>query len=112
MTIEAAQERQTFQDPLATFEYALRAPETKRQWPRRLKTLFDFLQLEGNLNEQARQFVMKGGSNLPWVQDSIMRFLAFQVKRAYDKKISESTIRNYYKGRLHIPTELQAAAVP
>jgi hypothetical protein len=30
-------------DPLNQFMYSLKAPETKRQWPRRLKVLFDFV---------------------------------------------------------------------
>jgi hypothetical protein len=42
------------QNPLANFMYAPKAPETKRQWPRRLKMFLDFLQLDGSLEEQAR----------------------------------------------------------
>ncbi|MGA9296189.1 MAG: hypothetical protein WBV72_02155 [Nitrososphaeraceae archaeon] len=36
------QDRMEMENPLALFMYALRAPETRRQWPRRLKT-FAFL---------------------------------------------------------------------
>jgi hypothetical protein len=32
-------------NPLSQFLYALKAPETKRQWPNRLKVIFDFLGL-------------------------------------------------------------------
>ena len=46
------------EDPMASFMYALRAPETKRQWPRRLKIFFDFLSLSSDIiEEQAREFV-------------------------------------------------------
>jgi hypothetical protein len=44
-------------NPLSQFLYALKAPETKRQWPNKLKVIFDFLGLHGNLDEQARQFL-------------------------------------------------------
>jgi hypothetical protein len=61
------EEEQTHQDseqdsdPLVLFKYALRAPETKRQWPRRLKIFLDFLRMEGasSLEEQARLFVIR-----------------------------------------------------
>jgi hypothetical protein len=44
--IEEEQQQQN-EDPMLAFTYALRAPETKRQWPKRLKIFFDFLNLEG-----------------------------------------------------------------
>jgi hypothetical protein len=57
------EDEQTHQDsdPLVLFKYALRAPETKRQWPRRLKIFLDFLRMEGasSLEEQARLFVIR-----------------------------------------------------
>jgi hypothetical protein len=42
------------QDPLAMFLYALKAPETKRQYPRRFKVFLDFLHLEGTFEEQIK----------------------------------------------------------
>jgi hypothetical protein len=47
------------QDPLTNFMYALKAPETKRQWPGRLKILLDFLHLEGTLEQQAKIHLRK-----------------------------------------------------
>jgi pimeloyl-ACP methyl ester carboxylesterase len=44
--------------PLSQFLYASKAPETKRQWPNRLKVVFDFLGLAGSLDEQAKQFMI------------------------------------------------------
>jgi hypothetical protein len=46
------------QNPLSNFMYALKAPETKRQMPGRLKILLDFLHLEGTLEQQAKIFVI------------------------------------------------------
>ena len=37
----------TKKDAYSSFEYALKAPETERQWPRRLDVFLTFLQLEG-----------------------------------------------------------------
>jgi hypothetical protein len=84
-------------DPLAIFLYALKAPETKRQYPRRFKVFLDFLKLEGTFEEQAKQFLVKARRNPQWVQDNFMQFIAFQIGRARRKEIAESIISNYYK---------------
>jgi hypothetical protein len=47
-------QQEEYQDPLSVFIYALKAPETKRQWPRRLKVFFDFLKLEEPIEEQGK----------------------------------------------------------
>jgi hypothetical protein len=44
--------------------YALKAPETKRQYPRRFKVFLDFLHLEGTFEEQIKQFLIKARTNL------------------------------------------------
>jgi hypothetical protein len=85
------------QDPLPMFLYALKAPETKRQYPRRFKVFLDFLNLESTFEEQTKQFLMKARTNHQWAQDNFMQFIAFQIGRARRKEIAESTISNYYK---------------
>jgi hypothetical protein len=44
-------------DPMSVFLYAL-GEGSRRQYPRRLKAFLDFLKLEGNLEEQARYFLV------------------------------------------------------
>jgi hypothetical protein len=85
------------EDIIANFLYALRAPETKRQYPRRFKVFLDFLQLGGTFEEQTREFMIRARQNGKWVQDNFMRFIQFQKERAKREEISESTISNYYK---------------
>jgi hypothetical protein len=84
-------------DPLSVFLYALKAPETRRQYPRRAKVFFDFLKLEEPLERQARDFLSKARQNPQWAQSSLMQFIAFQKERARAGEISYSTISNYYK---------------
>lgn len=43
------------QSPIDSFRYALKSYEARRQYPRRLKILFDFLDLSGTLEEQAAE---------------------------------------------------------
>lgn len=48
------------QDSLAVFMYALRAPETKRQWPGRLKIFLDYVYPgTGTIQEKANDFIRK-----------------------------------------------------
>jgi hypothetical protein len=64
-------------NPLSQFLYALKAPETKRQWPNRLKVVFDFLGLGGDLGEQARLFVnLYKVEGLPTTQNRLIEFIS------------------------------------
>jgi hypothetical protein len=68
------------QSPLYSFMYALKSSEARRQYPKRLKMLFDYLKLQGSLEEQARRFLdnteKKG---IQWAQDSIIMFLVHML---------------------------------
>jgi hypothetical protein len=75
-------------DPMSTFTYALKAPETRRQYPRRLTVFFDYLKIEGPIEVQAKEFLMKA---------SLIAFIIHQIGRANRHEIAESTISNYYK---------------
>ena len=85
------------ENPLSLFLYALKAPETKRQYPRRLKVFLDFLKLDGTLEQQSKEFLERAKQNPQWAQNSLMQFIAFQKERARKGEISYSTIANYYK---------------
>jgi len=61
--------------------YGLRAPDTKRQYPRRFQYFLNFLTLPGTLEEQAKQFTLKARENSQWAQESLMSFIDFQKER-------------------------------
>lgn len=82
---------------MATFRYGLRAPDTKRQYPRRFQYFLDYLKLPGRLDEQAKQFLTNARTNPQWAQENLMSFIEFQKERVTRNEISESTITNYYK---------------
>lgn len=77
--------------------YALKAPETRRQYPRRLKVFLDYMKLEGPIEQQAVQFLTLIKQNSQWLQSSLIQFISFQKERASNHEISYSTIGNYYK---------------
>ena len=85
-------------EPLQLFLYAMRSDATKDRYKRRLGNFFEFLELDGTLAEQSKQFIInskeKGNT---WVTASVMRFLSFHKERVERGEIAEGTLRNYYK---------------
>lgn len=77
--------------------YALKSTEARRQYPKRLKMLFDFLGLSGTLEEQARGFLDKSRQDIQWSQDSIIVFLDFHKQRVRCKELAAGTLKNYYR---------------
>ncbi len=87
----------TNQSPLALLIYALKSSESQRQYPGRLKVFFDYLRLEGTIEDQAIQFVKRVNDLPNWLQQSFMNFVVYQKERVKRKEITEGTIGNYYK---------------
>lgn len=118
MTLSHATEATTimtetqYQDPLSIFLYALKAPETRRQYPRRLKVFLDYLKLEGPVEQQAIEFLTRMKQNLQWLQLSLMQFVSFQKELVRSGEISCSTIANYYKAtKLFIEMNIDAPII-
>ncbi len=93
-----------YEDPPSVFLYALKAPETRRQYPRRLKVFLDYLKLEGPLEQQIVEYLTHTKRNPQWLQSSLMQFISFQKERARNGEISCSTINNYYKATTRLDT--------
>jgi hypothetical protein len=79
-----------YEDPLSVFLYALKAPETKRQYPRRLKVFLDFLKLDGTLEQQSKEFLARAKQNPQWAQHSLMQLLD-EANRLYDRLLHHFT---------------------
>jgi hypothetical protein len=73
-------------DPMAVFLYAIKSPESKRQYPRRFKMFLDFLGSGGALDEQAREFLRNAKANPKWVQDNLIQFISYQNRYLADNK--------------------------
>jgi len=84
-------------NPLSAFTYALKAPESKRQYPGRFKVLLDYLKIQGSLEEQAEHFLVKARDDPQWCEQNLMAFIDYQKERARRGEISENTIPNYYR---------------
>ena len=63
----------------------------------RLGKFFDFLKLEGIVEDKARTFAERGKDNSAWAFSSVLEFLQAQKERFNRKEIAAGTIRNYVK---------------
>ncbi|MFB5598477.1 MAG: hypothetical protein ACE5RJ_05645, partial [Nitrosopumilaceae archaeon] len=89
-------------EPLELFLYAMKSDATKSRYKRRLRNFFDYLELKGDLSEQAKQFIANTKKNgNTWASAKLMKFLSYQRERVDRNEIAVGTLRNYYK-----PTKL------
>ena len=77
--------------------YTLNAPESKRQYQRRLQVFLDFLRIDCLTVEEKSnklfELITKNGRE--WLENQLIKFFATQ--RAQVDEISTETIRIYYK---------------
>ncbi|MGC1929550.1 MAG: hypothetical protein WA667_11285 [Candidatus Nitrosopolaris sp.] len=57
----------------------------------------DFLSLNGPLEQQAKEFLIKARQDIHWAETALMKFIIFQKERVKCGEIVEATIRNYVK---------------
>lgn len=88
----------TSHTPLESFMYALRAKETIRQYPKRLKLFFDCrLDSKLSLDEQTNIFYKNSIKNNNWTFLYFKKFIEYQKTRVANGEITGTTIHNYYK---------------
>jgi hypothetical protein len=74
MTVQQQKQQQYQQSPLYPFMYALKSNEARRQYPKRLKMLFDYLGIHGSLQEQAIVFLDKTKQNgIQWAPKPVKK---------------------------------------
>jgi site-specific recombinase XerC len=84
-------------DPISEMLFALKSPESKRQYPKRLKVFMDYLKLDGDISEQAQVLLKRAFENPKWLESSVIGFIQCQMQRVGRKEIVPSTIQSYIK---------------
>ena len=80
------------------FTYAIRSPLTRKYYERRLKTFFDFIDLQGTtIEERCNTFAERAIRDNTWALNCIIKFLQFQKERVERKEITAATLRNFVK---------------
>jgi integrase len=87
--------------PYEKFMYALNSKESKRQYPKRLQTFFDYIGIKSkSIEENCNLFyktIEEKESGITWLENELFRFFAYQNKRVDKGEISTETIKNYFK---------------
>ena len=87
---------------LTNFLFALKAPETKRQYPKRLDVFLDFLNLTGTFENKISTFYYESMDNPIWLSKKLIEFIPYQKQRVQKNEISESTIPNYLSNKFFL----------
>ena len=76
--------------PYQKFVYALKAPESKRQYPRRPQIFLDYLQInELTIEEKSNSFFkLIKDSGTDWLASELIKFFTLQNQRAERGEIS------------------------
>jgi hypothetical protein len=69
---------QQIMDPWSTFLYGMKAPMTQEKYKGRLAKFFDFIGLQGLLEERAKAFAERAKKDLGGVFVNILRFAQAQ----------------------------------
>ena len=79
MAVRLKSQEQIHSAPYNRFIYALKAPESKRQYPKRLEVFLNFISIEGsNLQEKLYNLYIHAKGDTEWLQDSLLDFIIFQ----------------------------------
>jgi hypothetical protein len=62
---------------MSSFIYALKSPETKRQYPKRFAAFLIFLGYEGTLEFKAKLFLTNTRKNAQWAEAELMKFFNY-----------------------------------
>jgi hypothetical protein len=84
-------------DPWSMFLYGMKAPMTQEKYRGRLVKFFDFIELQGPIEERAQAFAERGRKDGHWLFVSLLRFAQVQKERVERGEISPATLRNYIK---------------
>jgi len=84
--------------PFENFMFALKAKETKRQYPNRLDKFLTFVGLEGTIPQKCDK-LYKFRYRIEELESHIIRFIIAQKQRIEKQDISEGTLCNYIKAR-------------
>jgi hypothetical protein len=83
--------------PYENFLFALKAKESKRQYPHRLDKFLTFMKFQGSIGERCQKLYDFSNNNFDLLQSYLVRFINSQKERIDKKEISEGTLHNYIK---------------
>jgi integrase len=84
-------------DPYSLFIFAFNSPSTKEKCVPRLNKFFDFINLDGNMQERCLIFAKNAKDHPSWAIGSVIKYLQMNKERVEKKEITGATLRNIVK---------------
>jgi integrase len=84
-------------DPYSLFIFAINSPSTREKSVPRLCKFFDFINLNGTMQEKCSTFVKKANEQPSWALGSVIKFLQMNKARVERKEITAATALNSVK---------------
>jgi hypothetical protein len=84
-------------DPYSLFIFALNSPSTKEKCVPRLNKFFEFINLNGTMQEKSLIFVKNANEQPSWALGSVIKFLQMNKARVERKEITAATLLNSVK---------------
>lgn len=84
-------------DPYSLFIFAMNSPLTKQKYVPRLNKFFDFINLNGTIEERCKIFAAKSKEETSWVIACVIKFLQMNKERVERRDITAATALNYVK---------------
>jgi hypothetical protein len=84
-------------DPYSLFIFALNSPSTKEKYVPRLNKFFEYINLNGTMQEKCSTFVKHANEQPSWALGSVIKFLQMNKDRVERKEIAAATALNSVK---------------
>ena len=94
---EERQQQDLSMDPWSMFLYGMKAPMTREKYKGRLAKFFDYVGLQGTVEERAKVLAEREKTYPNWLLITLILFARAQKERVEKEEISPATLMNYFK---------------
>ena len=84
-------------DPYSLFVFAINSPSTREKAVPRLNKFFDFINLDGTVQEKCSTYVKSAKNQPSWALSSVIKYLQINKSRVERKEITAATALNSVK---------------
>ena len=86
-------------DPWSLSLYGMKAPMTWEEYKGRLVKFFDFVGLQGTIEERSKVFTDRSKKELNWLFSNLIKFARAQKERVEKESNSDTAADMYCSGR-------------
>ena len=84
-------------DPYSLFIFGFNSPLTKEKCVPRLNKFFEYINLDGTIQEKCSTFAQNAKNEPSWALNRVIKYLQMNKDRVGEKEITAATLRNNVK---------------